>query len=74
MDAALSSDEIGKMRDSLLADVHGNVFEIGFGTGLNLPHYPASVKRITTVDPNSGAYGLAAKRLAQSPLKWCTTS
>lgn len=34
-----------------LAPAHGDVLEIGFGTGLNLPYYPPSVERLTTVDP-----------------------
>jgi ubiquinone/menaquinone biosynthesis C-methylase UbiE len=34
-----------------LAPARGDVLEIGFGTGLNLPHYPPSVERLTTVDP-----------------------
>ena len=43
-----------KYRQQLLADVAGDVLEIGAGTGLNLPHYPAHVRKITTVDPNLG--------------------
>jgi ubiquinone/menaquinone biosynthesis C-methylase UbiE len=49
-------DEPGwvKYRQELLATAYGNVLEIGAGTGLNLPNYPAQVGRITTVDPNPG--------------------
>lgn len=68
MNLMLSTGEFTDLRKSLLAEVSGNVFEIGFGTGLNLPHYPASVKRITTVDPNPGAHKLAARRIAQSSI------
>ena len=60
MDRVLSSENIQKLRQSVLTDVQGDVFEIGFGTGLNLPHYPSKVTRITTVDPNPGARKLAA--------------
>lgn len=38
-------------RAQALAPVHGDVLEIGFGTGLNLPHYPALIARLTAVDP-----------------------
>jgi ubiquinone/menaquinone biosynthesis C-methylase UbiE len=65
----MSGDEFQGLRKSLLADVSGDVFEIGFGTGLNLPHYPSNVKRITTVDPNPGARKLAERRIAQSPIE-----
>ncbi len=39
---------------------------IGFGTGLNLPHYPAKVGRITTVDPNPGMHRLAQRRIKKA--------
>ena len=49
----------------LLAAAHGNVVEIGFGTGLNLPHYPRTVTDLYAVDPAPaspacGAAGLQA--------------
>ena len=69
MDLMLSTGEFTGLRKSLLEEVSGEVFEIGFGTGLNLPHYPARVKRITTVDPNSGAHRIAERRIAQSPIE-----
>jgi len=69
MDMMLSRGEFPELRRSLLSNVSGEVFEIGFGTGLNLPHYPAHVKRITTVDPNSGARNLANRRLLESPIE-----
>jgi hypothetical protein len=69
MDMVLSTSEFTELRKSLLGDVSGDVFEIGFGTGLNLPHYPSNVKRITTVDPNPGARKLAERRIAQSAIE-----
>ena len=69
MDLVLSTGEFSDLRKSLLAEVSGNVFEIGFGTGLNLPHYPTTVKRITTADPNPGAHKLAERRIAKSDIE-----
>jgi len=69
MDMVLSTSEFSELRKSLLGEVSGNVFEIGFGTGLNLPHYPSNVRRITTVDPNPGARRIAERRIAQSPIE-----
>jgi ubiquinone/menaquinone biosynthesis C-methylase UbiE len=69
LDKMMSSDEFQELRRSILADVAGDVFEIGFGTGLNLPHYPHGVHRITTVDPNPGSRKLAERRIAQSPIE-----
>ncbi len=39
------------LRASALELAHGDVLEIGFGTGLNLSHYPDGVERLSTVDP-----------------------
>jgi ubiquinone/menaquinone biosynthesis C-methylase UbiE len=40
-------------RRSLLAGAHGRVLEIGAGTGLNFPHYPAGVEpELTEPDPS----------------------
>jgi ubiquinone/menaquinone biosynthesis C-methylase UbiE len=43
-----------KHRKEQLASVRGEILEIGAGTGLNLPHYPRSVRKITTAEPNPG--------------------
>ena len=69
MDATLSGEQIRQIRESVLTNVRGEVFEIGFGTGLNLPHYPPSVRRITTVDPNPGTRRLAERRIAESTIE-----
>jgi ubiquinone/menaquinone biosynthesis C-methylase UbiE len=60
---------LAKHRQQLLATVYGDVLEIGFGTGLNLPHYPAQVSRITTVDPNAGMHRLAQRRVKRSKIE-----
>src|SRR5829696_7917910 len=65
-DLLLGQARIGQHRRSLLASAHGNVLEIGFGTGLNLPHYPKNVQRITTVDPNAGMHALAKRRIRKA--------
>lgn len=65
-DFLLNKPFVGEHRRSLLAQANGNVLEIGFGTGLNLPHYPATIRKITTVDPNAGMHSLALKRIRQT--------
>ncbi len=42
---------MAELRPGVLEDAHGDVLEIGFGTGLNLPHYPPAVARLATADP-----------------------
>ena len=60
---------VAKHRKHLLATACGDVLEVGFGTGLNLPHYPVQVKRITTVDPNTGMHRLAQRRVRQAKIE-----
>lgn len=67
-DLSLSSPDLAKYRREILADVGGEVLEIGFGTGLNLPYYPAWIRKIATVDSNPGVQTIAQKRIASSPI------
>lgn len=55
-----------KYRQQQLSSVDGEILEIGVGTGLNLPHYPEHVKRITTADPNPGMNKKLQRRIEQS--------
>jgi ubiquinone/menaquinone biosynthesis C-methylase UbiE len=68
-DWVLNDPRMAKLRKELLADVDGEVLEIGFGTGLNLPHYPEHVRRITTIDPNPGMNRIAQRRIARSGIE-----
>jgi ubiquinone/menaquinone biosynthesis C-methylase UbiE len=68
VDKVMSNKVMIQQRRQVLAAAQGRVLEIGFGTGLNLPHYPASVRSLTIVDPNAGMHRRAARRLADSPI------
>lgn len=50
LDAMLGTPEFGRYRQQALAPARGRVLEIGFGTGLNLAHYPATVRELTVID------------------------
>jgi len=53
-------------RARVTAGLTGEVLEVGFGSGRNVPHYPAEVTRVLAVDPATGARKLAARRMAAS--------
>jgi ubiquinone/menaquinone biosynthesis C-methylase UbiE len=65
-DFLLDQPLIAEQRRQLLSGARGHVLEIGFGSGLNLPHYPETVQHITAVDPNSGMQRRAKRRVEQS--------
>lgn len=68
LDRSLSSPMLVKYRQECLSHVYGEVLEIGFGTGLNLPYYPAEIHRIVTVDSNPGIHKLAQARIQRSSI------
>ena len=51
MDWAMGAKRFQEQRTLALAPLYGTVLEIGFGTGLNLPHYPKRVTALTAVEP-----------------------
>src|SRR5881227_1970187 len=58
--------EIGGMRRrrrALVAAARGRVLEIGAGTGLNIPHYPAAVDDLVLTEPEPGMRRRLARRL-----------
>lgn len=69
LDWGMSDALFTQYRRQVLAAVEGEVLEIGFGTGLNLAHYPASIRKITTVDPNPGMRTIARKRIQASAIE-----
>jgi SAM-dependent methyltransferase len=68
-DFLLNKSLLVRHRRDLLTSAYGDVLEIGFGTGLNLPYYPERVHKLTAVDPNPGMHRLAQKRINQRGIK-----
>ena len=68
-DLLMNRPLVARHRQQLLATARGDVLEVGFGTGLSLQHYPAQVRRITTVDPNRGMHRLAQRRVKRSKIE-----
>jgi SAM-dependent methyltransferase len=51
------------LRRRVCEGLAGDVVEIGFGSGLNIPFYPAAITQVTAVEPADVAWKLAGKRL-----------
>jgi ubiquinone/menaquinone biosynthesis C-methylase UbiE len=66
MNLTCDTAENRRIRADVCAPLVGDVVEIGFGSGLNLPHLPPAVTRLRAVDPMERGRDLAAERLAQS--------
>ena len=56
--------DVREVRTRVTAGMNGVVLEIGFGSGLNVPHYPAGVTQVMAVDPATVGRRLAATRIA----------
>lgn len=68
MNLVMNSSTTREIRARVCADLEGDVVEIGFGSGLNLPFYPATVTRIRAIDPSAVGAGLAADRITASSI------
>lgn len=68
IDVVLGGSQMGKLRSRAMEGLSGEVLEIGFGSGTNVPWYPEAVTRVVAVDPAVVGRRLAAKRLAASPV------
>lgn len=59
-------------RRDLLADVSGDVLEIGVGTGANLPHYPDTLRSLTLSEPDAHMRRRLAEVCARMPTRSVT--
>lgn len=60
--------ELGPHRRTLLAELTGQVIEIGAGNGLNFAHYPDTVTRVLAVEPEPRLRELAVSQAARAPV------
>jgi ubiquinone/menaquinone biosynthesis C-methylase UbiE len=66
MNLVMNTKETRRIRERVCSPLRGEVVEIGFGTGHNLPFLPADVSRLRAVDPLAKGRDLAAGRLASA--------
>ena len=65
-DRSLSSRPIMGLRRDVCGGLSGRVLEIGFGSGLNVAAYPASVTSVDAVEPSDLGWELSAQRRSGS--------
>lgn len=58
-----------KWRAQAVEGLRGRVVEIGFGSGLNVEHYPNGVDVVFAVEPEPVARRLARRRIASGPIE-----
>ncbi|MGK2928776.1 MAG: class I SAM-dependent methyltransferase [Acidimicrobiales bacterium] len=64
VDLALRGEAFDRVRSRVASDMKGDVLEVGFGSGRNVPHYPDAVRRVWAVEPAGAGWKLAADRIA----------
>jgi ubiquinone/menaquinone biosynthesis C-methylase UbiE len=66
LDFAMKRSALAEQREWVMQRVKGEVLEVGFGSGLNLPFYPKEVRTLTAVEPHTGMRNRALKRIKSS--------
>ena len=62
VNAACGLKSVEPQRRRVCEGLQGDVVEIGFGSGLNVPFYPKDVARVAAVEPADVGWKLAEKR------------
>src|ERR671928_1255825 len=66
VDVACNLKEAHPQRRRACDGLAGEVVEIGFGSGLNVPFYPPGVTQVAAVEPSDVGWRLAGRRLGDA--------
>jgi ubiquinone/menaquinone biosynthesis C-methylase UbiE len=69
IDVAMKNKETTRLRKSWIPQARGEVLEIGMGSGLNLPFYPAAVQHVYGVEPSVELQQMARERVLKTHIK-----
>jgi SAM-dependent methyltransferase len=64
----MEAEGMSSLRTELLADLTGEVVEIGSGNGLNFAHYPDTVTRVVAIEPEPHLRALATEAARGAPV------
>jgi ubiquinone/menaquinone biosynthesis C-methylase UbiE len=68
MNVACGTKQSRPLRERVCVGLHGQVVEIGFGSGHNVPFYPDRVQRVAAIEPSELSWKLAQDRVSASPV------
>src|SRR5947209_10149746 len=63
-----AGDVTRPLRRRVCDGLYGQVLELGFGSGLNVPFYPQAVLGVAAIEPSGLAWKLASHRLDNSTI------
>jgi SAM-dependent methyltransferase len=63
LNSSCGSKTLDPLRRRVCEGLAGDVVEIGFGSGLNVPFYPADIATLAAVEPSDTSWDLAGERL-----------
>jgi len=69
IDLVMKNKDMARLRADWVPHAHGDVLEIGIGSGLNLPFYSSEVRRLYGVEPSVELQRLARVRAASATTK-----